>query len=160
MTVFRTFGHFIIAVFWLILIFSPVYAGVFDNFSGSWRGTGKVVLKNGTTETVKCKIKSVIEVNGTRVYHKVKCKSDSKKINVRINLIANKRSISGKWSASGAVEGSVYGKVKGKTLNLQLSGRGISAVLYLTASNCYQKLSLAGEVGKIRKLSVQLKKSC
>jgi len=73
---------------------------------------------------------------------------------------ANKRSITGKWSASGAVEGSIYGELKGKTLNLQLSGRRISAFLYLTASNCYQKMSLSGKIGKIRKISVQLKKSC
>ncbi len=139
---------------------APAFAGVFDNYSGTWRGSGKVFLKNNRRETVKCKIKSIVEVYGSRIYHTVKCKSDSQKIKVRISLSSNGRSVVGNWSASGAVDGDIRGIVKGNALKLQLSGRRISASLYLKASNCRQRMSLRGKIGKIRKIYVQLRKSC
>jgi len=139
---------------------APAFAGVFDNYSGTWRGTGKVLLKNNRRETVKCKIRSTVEVYGSRIYHIVKCKSDSQKIKVRISLVSNGRSVVGSWSASGAVDGDIRGIVNGNALNLQLSGRRISASLYLTASNCRQRMSLTGKIGKIRKIYVRFKKSC
>ena len=160
MSVFKASGHLLTIGFCLLFSTTSAPAGVFDNYSGTWRGTGKVIFKSGKRETVVCKIRSVVEINGTRAYHKVKCKSDSKKINVRISLSAGNAIIIGNWSASGAVEGSVYGKVDGRSLKLQLSGRGISAFLYLATSRCRQKMSLTGKIGKIRKISVLLKKDC
>jgi len=160
MSRFQMFARILMALLFVSMISLPASAGVFDSFAGTWRGTGKVFLKDGRRESMSCKIKSIIEVNGSRAYHIVKCKSDSKKIKVRINLIANNLNISGNWSASGSVEGEVWGIAKGKALNLQLGGHGITASLKLTANKCTQKMSLNGEIGKVRKITVQLKKSC
>jgi len=135
-------------------------AGVFDNYSGDWRGTGEVVLKNNRREAIACKIKSTVEIDGTRAYYKVKCKNDNNKINVRINLYASGDNIVGNWSASGAVDGWIEGKISGNWLNLELSGQKISASLKLTASKCRQKMALSGKIAKIRKIIVQLKKNC
>jgi hypothetical protein len=160
MSVPRKVGHLLILIYMLVFMAAPLSAGVFDNYGGTWRGTGEVILKDGRRETIVCKIKSTIEVNGMRAYHKVKCKSDSNKINVRINLNAENGDIIGDWSASGAVEGLIQGTVSGNSLNLQLSGRKISAALKLFAFNCRQRMSLTGKIGKVRKITVRLKKDC
>ncbi len=160
MSVSRMAGRLLSIIYLLVLMPATVSAGVFDNYSGTWSGSGEVVLEDGRQETINCKIWSTIEVNGTRAYHKVKCKNDNNKINVRLKLIAENGGIIGDWSASGAVEGLIQGTVSGNSLNLQLSGRKISATLKLSASNCRQKMSLTGKIGKITKLNVRLKKDC
>ncbi len=160
MTVSRLTIRLLIIAFSLVLMPAAVSAGVFDNYSGDWRGTGEVVLKNGLRETIVCKIKSTIEVDGTRAYYKVKCKNDNIKINVRISLYASGDTIVGNWSASGAVDGWILGKVRSNGLNLQLSGQKISASLKLTASKCRQRMALTGKIGKVRKITVHLKKNC
>jgi len=160
MTVSRLIARLSIIGYLSVVMPATVSAGVFDNYSGNWRGTGEVVLKNNRRETITCKIKSTIEVDGTRAYYKVKCKSDNNKINVRINLYASGGDIVGNWSASGAVDGWIEGKVRGNWLDLQLSGQKISASLKLTASKCRQKMALSGKIGKIRKITVRLKKNC
>ncbi len=147
-------------IFPLALWPSAVSAGVFDEFSGTWRGTGQFTLKDGRKETVDCKIKSNVEVNGTRIYQNVSCKSVSQKIKVRISLIANNKTIAGSWSASGAVEGYIQGYARGRSLNLRLSGRRISATMNLYTFACSQKMTVTGKIGKVRKISVQLKKNC
>lgn len=160
MSAFRILNSTLFIIIWTSIISTSVSAGVLDIYSGTWRGTGEIVLKDGRRESVNCKVQSTVEVNGTRAYHKVKCKSDSKKINVRINLVANERYVTGNWSASGAVEGDIKGSVHGKSLRVQLSGHRISASLNLSASHCRQSMVLNGKIGKIRKISVQLKKNC
>jgi len=147
-------------VFLLALWPTVASAGAFDKFSGTWRGTGRFTLKDGRTETVACKIKSTVEVNGTRVYQKVKCKSASRKIKVRISLVANRQAIGGSWSASGAVYGYVQGYARGRSMNLQLSGRRISASMKLYTSACSQKMTVTGKIGKVRHITVRLAKNC
>ncbi len=144
----------------LFLVPVPVVAGAFDAFAGNWRGTGNVVLKDGRREKVECKIGSITQLSGTRAYQKVKCKSNSKKINVRIYLSSNASSIAGNWSASGAVEGNVSGRIKGGVMNVQLTGHRLFASLRVRTSRCRQKMSLSGKIGKIRKIAVLLKKDC
>lgn len=133
-------------------------AGSFDNFGGSWRGNGKVVMKNGSTKSVSCKIKSNVQFNGTRTYQNVICKSGGKKFGLRISLNDNGGNIAGNWSASGAVDGGVYGRAKGRIITLYLNGRRINATLKISTSPCTQKMSMSGTIGKVRKMVVNLKK--
>lgn len=156
----RMIARLLIISYVLGITNATVSAGVFDLYSGNWRGTGEVVLKDSRKETIACKIKSTVEVDGTRAYYKVKCKNDNNKINVRINLYASGDNIVGNWSASGSVDGLIEGKISGNWINLQLSGQRISASLKLTASRCRQKMALNGKIGKIRKITVRLKKKC
>ncbi len=156
----RVFSLTSFFVFSLALWPTVASAGAFDEFSGTWRGTGQFTLKDGRTETVACKIKSTVEVNGTRVYQKVKCKSASQKIKVRISLVANRQAIGGSWSASGAVAGNIQGYTNGRSMNLQLSGRRISASMRLYTYACSQKMTVTGKIGKVRHISVQLTKNC
>ena len=156
----RVFARTLFFVFALALMPTMASAGAFDEFSGTWRGTGQFTLKNGRTETISCKIKSTVQVNGTRVYQKVKCKSASRKIKVRISLVANRNTIGGSWSASGAVEGYVQGYANGRSMNLQLSGRRISADMRLYTYGCSQKMTVTGKIGKVRHISVQMTKNC
>lgn len=160
MSAFRSCARLLLVNLSLSVMSIPVSAGVFDSYAGTWRGTGKVTLKNGRHETLVCKIHSRTEVNGTRVYHKLKCKSDSENINVRINLSADKQKIYGNWSASGAVHGTIRGKAHGNSLDLQLSGLKSTIALKLAAFKCHQNMSLAGKIGNIRKISVRLNKGC
>ncbi len=156
----RAFARTLFFIFSLTLVPTAASAGVFDEFSGTWRGNGQFTLKDGRTETVSCKIKSTVQVNGTRVYQKVSCKSASQKIKVRISLIANRQAVGGSWSASGAVEGYVQGYANGRSLNLQLSGRRISANMTLYTYACSQKMTVSGKIGKVRHIAVQLAKNC
>jgi len=156
----RIFARALLFIFPLALWPTVVSAGLFDEFSGTWRGTGQFTLKDGRTETVACKIKSTVEVNGTRIYQKVSCKSPSQKIKVRISLVANRQTIGGSWSASGAVEGYVQGYANGRSMNLQLSGRRISASMKLYTFACSQKMTVTGKIGKVRHITVQLAKNC
>ena len=160
LSAFRKFARALFFILPLTLIPTGVSAGIFDEFFGTWRGTGQFTLKDGRTETVVCKIKSKVEVNGTRLYQKVSCKSASQKIKVRISLVANRQTIAGSWSASGAVEGYIQGYANSRSLNLQLSGRRISAAMSLYTSVCSQKMTVAGKIGKVRQISVRLTKNC
>jgi len=156
----RAFAQTLFFILALALAPTTASAGVFDEFAGTWRGTGQFTLKDGRMETVSCKIKSTVQVNGTRVYQEVKCKSASQKIKVRISLIANRQAVGGSWSASGAVEGYIQGYASGRSLNLQLSGQRISANMTLYTYACSQKMTVSGKIGKVRHIAVQLAKNC
>jgi len=156
----QVFARILFFIFAVALMPTVASAGVFDEFSGTWRGNGQFTLKDGRTETVTCKIKSTVQVNGTRIYQKVSCKSASQKIKVRISLVANRQRIGGSWSASGAVEGYVQGYANGRSLNLQLSGRRISANMKLYTYACSQKMTVSGKIGKVRHITVQMVKNC
>ena len=151
--------YFVIAMIGSTFISSlEARAGSFDNFAGSWRGNGKVVMKNGSTKSVSCKLKSSVQLNGSRVYQNVTCKSDGKKFGLRIKLNDNGGKIAGDWSANGAIDGGVYGRAKGRNVTLHLSGRRINATLKIATSTCTQKMSMSGKIGKVRKMVVRLKK--
>lgn len=137
-----------------------VSAGVLGELGGTWRGNGRVAMQDGHSEKVRCTVISSVQMNGTRAYQKVKCKSASNNINVHIKLSEKAQKISGSWSASGVVEGSIYGKADGRSMKLHLNGYLISAALNLTTSACTQKMALSGKIGNIRKLTVNLRKSC
>ena len=75
MGLFRPLQFLMIVAIATVFGTSSLLAGVFDLYAGSWKGKGSALMKNGNREAISCKVKSITELQGTRIYQIVKCKS-------------------------------------------------------------------------------------
>jgi hypothetical protein len=119
-------------------------AGPFDDFTGSWTGTGTIQLGDGRKERIRCQAtyqprgRPGIDINA-----RLACASDSYKFELAGELQANANNISGRWSElTRNIGGSITGAANGNRLQVLAESSVFSATLFLVTRNRQQTVSI------------------
>jgi hypothetical protein len=91
-------------------------AGVFSEFGGSWKGTGRVSDIHGKSEALSCKSSNNPSQDGVAMALSLVCASDSYRVDFHADLYTDGQALHGTWSektrdASGNVEGDITPQV-------------------------------------------------
>ena len=83
-----------------LLGFAPQNAesadGPLAHFAGSWSGNGKITVKDGTSERIRCR--STNNAKGNALTLSMRCASDSYKFDLASDIAAEGANISGSWN--------------------------------------------------------------
>jgi hypothetical protein len=145
---------------WMVMVL-PAHAQLapFAGLSGSWTGSGKVALSDGSNERLRCRAAYRVDPSGVRLQQTLKCASDSYMFDLTSEVLSEGSRISGTWSeASRNVSGTLQGRLTGESINLVADTVGFSANLHLTTRGNRQNVSIESQ-GDIRSVSITMTRS-
>lgn len=115
----------------LALVVEPARAqdqDPFAKFMGRWVGEGRLGIRNGSTEQVKCRVTYTKGEVARQVQQSIRCASAAGSIEVKSEVSHNGEELSGTWKELvHDLQGNVSGKVTDKGLRVRVSGQGMTA---------------------------------
>jgi hypothetical protein len=157
------------ATFAIVLLFaSQTYAqrgaaasaGPFMGLSGSWSGSGTVVLSNGSTERIRCRANYAVGRDGNTFQQELRCASDSYKFELRGNVSHSGGQISGTWSeATRNTGGNISGRASEGQVQALVLGPAFAANLAVTTRGDRQSVSIRSEGTEVTQVSISLNRA-
>jgi hypothetical protein len=125
---------------------------------GYWTGTGKIVLNNGNSESVKCVV--TYKVTGAQLKQNVRCAGQGYSLNGTADLvIAPSGAVTGSWTENTyAAKGDVVGKTTDRGFSLAITGPTFTAVMDATTTACKQSLDIVPKGLDVSRISLGLGK--
>ena len=145
---------------WMVMVL-PAHSQLapFAGLSGSWTGSGKVALSDGSNERLRCRAAYRVDPSGVRLQQTLKCASDSYMFGLSSEVLSEGSRISGTWSeTSRNVSGTLQGHSNGDSISLVANSVGFSANLHLTTRGNRQSVSIESQ-GEIRSVSITMTRS-
>lgn len=138
---------------------SPLQASpITDALEGEWSGSGKLTLRSGETERIRCR-GTVRSQTANTVDQKFNCASSGKNFGFSSSLHFSGNRVRGSWSGQGR-DGTISGRATRSSIRARLTSADGTGSLSASINGCRQSLNITGWASEMRSLSVQLKKSC
>ena len=129
----------------------------FAGMSGVWSGRGTISLEGGAREAIRCRATYAVRNDGNALQQTLRCASDSYKIELTSNVVANGSKLSGSWSeATRNVSGDVRGTTAGGRFQVVVSAGTFSADLVLTTKGNSQSVVIRSEGGEFKGANIAL----
>jgi hypothetical protein len=114
-TIVRLFGTIGFLLLLAAQCFDPAAAepsSPFHKLAGRWTGEGRLGMKEGGTETVKCRVTYFLEGDGNQLRQNIRCASASGSIEIMSSVAYAAGALTGSWreltrNMSGELEGAV-----------------------------------------------------
>jgi len=140
-----------------LLGFAPQSAQAADgplaHFAGTWSGNGKITVKDGTSERIRCR--STNSAKGNALALSLRCASDSYKFDLASDIAAEGANISGSWNeTSRGVVGSLSGKISGSNITATATSVGVTAALLIKTSGNALSVSIRSPGSEVSEVSV------
>ncbi len=131
--------------------------GPLAQFAGSWSGSGKITVQNGSSERIRCRSSNNAGGNGMSM--SLRCASDSYKFELASDITSNGGNLSGSWNeTTRGVVGSLSGKVAANTIQATANAVGFSASLAIRASGNSLSVSIRSPGSEISEVSISMAK--
>ena len=135
---------------------TPVLAGPFSAFYGTWSGRGHATFNGGARENLMCK--GYYTGKGQSMNMALRCASPSNKIDMRVKLTGNGKTVTGNWEErTFNASGTGTGSISNTHLKLKLEG-GIIGQLNVSLGTDSQLVSLKTEGGVLTAVHLKLKR--
>ena len=148
------------AVVFVLLGVSGSYAQQthpFADMSGVWSGKGTISLEGGAREAIRCRATYAVRADGNALQQTLRCASDSYKIELTSNVVADGSRLSGTWSeATRNVSGEVQGTTAGGRFQVVVSAGSFSADLVLTTKGNSQSVVIRSNGGEFKGANITL----
>jgi hypothetical protein len=138
----KTLPLLLLAVTWAG---SPIAVGAgegdspFDKLAGRWVGGGKLVIADGTTETVKCRVTYLVSQQGAQVRQTIRCAAASGSIEVQSTVSHARSHLSGTWrELSRDMSGDATGTVTPDGFELEIKGSDVRATMHVAVKGAQQ----------------------
>jgi hypothetical protein len=141
----------------MILLASPGQAqsGPFANLAGAWSGSGKILIKDGGSESIRCR--ATYTVAGAGLNQVLRCASDSYRFDLTTNVTASGNNLSGSWSeTSRNVNGTLGGKISGGEIEALVEANGFAASLSMKTSGNKQTIAIRSQNTDLRGVDITL----
>jgi hypothetical protein len=145
---------------WMIMVL-PAHSqqAPFAGFSGSWAGSGKVALSDGSIERLRCRAAYRVDGTGAKLQQTLKCASDSYKFDLSSDVVSDGPQISGTWSESSrGISGTLQGRSNNGRISAVVDTVGFSANLDLVTRGNRQSVSIVSQ-GSNRNVSITMSRS-
>jgi hypothetical protein len=131
--------------------------GPLAHFAGSWSGSGKIVVKDGASERIRCR--STNSSKGDGLTLSLRCASDSYKFELASDISYEGGKISGSWNeTSRGVVGSLSGKATASNIQATAEAIGFSAGLSIRATGNSMAVSIRSPGSEISEVSITMAK--
>jgi hypothetical protein len=149
-----------VAFFLVSLAGTAVHAeGAFAGMAGNWGGSGTITLDDGSTERIRCRATYAVRADGNGLNQTLTCASDSYKINLASNIVAQGNTLSGTWTETARnVSGNLEGRGGGGSFQVVASGPGFTANIALTTKANKQSVVIKSD-SVFRVTSISLTRS-
>lgn len=123
------FGLFLAAAHTTTPLSAPMEpASPLDKLVGRWVGEGFLGIKDGASESVKCRVTYIPAKNSHQLKQTVRCASASGSIEVQSHIVHSAGSITGSWSElTRNMRGDLSGKVTPRGFQVMVTGTDLSA---------------------------------
>ena len=133
-------------------------ASVFSGFEGHWRGGGTVSLTDGSREAIRCRATYALRGDGGSLSVDVNCASDSYRVHIAANVVAQGDAFSGNWQeTTRQVGGAVTGRIPAPgemQASFETMGGGIQ--LGATVRGRRQALTMRSQGSDIQAVDISL----
>jgi hypothetical protein len=129
--------------------------GPLAHFAGNWSGNGKITVKDGTSERIRCRSHNT--ASGNALALSMRCASDSYKFDLGSDIAAEGANISGSWNeTSRGVIGSLSGKISGSNITATATSVSVTAALLIRTSGNALSVSIRSPGSEISEVSVTM----
>lgn len=102
--------------------------GPFERFAGRWVGEGRLGIRDGATEQVKCRVTYTPSRQGQAMHQSIRCASPSGSIDVQTDVKHSDGKLEGTWKElTRDWAGTVSGKVNDKGMRVRVLGDAFKA---------------------------------
>jgi hypothetical protein len=155
----RTFAA--IAVIAGVLAFAPGTSNAAENpfahFTGSWSGTGKITVQNGTSERIRCRGIYRAGESAATLTISLRCASDSYKFELASDVTYDGGNISGSWNeTTRSVYGQLSGRATANNISAQATAVGVTASIAITTHGNSQSVSIRSPGSEISEIAVSM----
>ena len=145
----RTSRHFtaaLAALAWLMASIAPGFAAdtsTFKDLPGRWVGDGKLGLKDGKVETVKCSATYFLSDDANELKQNIRCASASGTIEVKSVVSYKEGKLSGTWNELiYNLGGDLSGTVTPHGFRIAVRGSGLTANMDVILANGKQVVEI------------------
>jgi hypothetical protein len=129
----------------------------FDTLLGSWRGSGQIVLTDGSSERLKCN--AYYTGGGTQLGMAIRCQSESSNVEIRSKLSQSGGRITGTWEErTFNAEGTATGQASADRISLQISG-GVTGSMLVSYSGSRQSVAISTQGIALKSVTIDLTRS-
>ena len=122
---------------------AAVDASPFDKIMGRWVGEGRLGIRDGATEQVKCRVTYMRAGNADELQQTIRCASGSGSIEVRSSVTHTSGALSGSWTElSRNMSGDVTGIVTPKGFRVQIKGESLNANMDIVVLGAKQVIEI------------------
>lgn len=142
-----------------LLLASPGYAqtGPFSAMGGNWTGTGKIIVKDGGAERIRCRATYTVASAGSSLTQALRCASDSYRFDLNTNVTASGSSITGIWSEiSRNINGTIGGRLSGSDIDALVEANGFAATLEMQTRGNKQTIAIRSKNTDLRGVDITL----
>jgi hypothetical protein len=143
----------------MMLLASPGQAqsGPFANMAGAWTGTGKILIKDGGSESIRCRATYTVGGTGASMGQVLRCASDSYRFDLTTNVTASGSNLSGSWSeTSRNVNGTLGGRINGGDIEALVEANGFAASLNMRTQGNKQVIAIRSQNTDLRGVDITL----
>jgi len=131
----------------------------FKALPGRWVGEGRIGVKDGKPESVKCRATYFVNDKGDELRQNIRCASAGGKVEVKSNVIAKGGTLSGTWNELVYnLGGEMTGEVTERGFRIAVRGGGMTANMDVIVMNGRQLVEIQFFNSSIRGLTLILKK--
>lgn len=135
-------------------------AGSFESFAGHWQGGGTITLGDGSREAIRCKASYAAREDGDAMNIDVDCASDSYRVRILSQLVAQGDTFSGDWQeVTRQAQGSVTGLILGPgEMQADLRALGIEIRLSARATGDRQAIAIRVQGTDVQAVDIALRR--
>ncbi|MEH2514354.1 hypothetical protein V1291_005708 [Nitrobacteraceae bacterium AZCC 1564] len=132
----------------------------FAGMSGVWSGRGTISLEGGAREAIRCRATYAVRADGNGLQQTLRCASDSYRIELSSNVIANGGRLTGTWSeATRNISGELRGTTSGGRFHVTVNAGSFAADLTLTTHGNSQAVVIRSDSGEFRGANIRLSRT-
>lgn len=132
-------------------------AGPFSAMGGNWTGTGKILIKDGGSERIRCRATYTVAAAGADLKQALRCASDSYRFDLNTTVTASGNSVSGIWSEiSRNINGTIGGRLSGSDVDALVEANGFAATLAMQTRGNKQTIEIRSQNTELRGVDITL----
>lgn len=133
--------------------------GPFQDFDGAWSGSGKITMKDGTDESIRCRVNYMITESGRLLSQDLRCAKDSYKFELQTTVAHSNGTISGQWNeTTRSVVGSISGRLSGGEIAAIATSAAFTANLAISTRGNQQSISIKSPGSEVSEVSMTLRR--
>ena len=115
----------------------------FDRLAGRWVGEGRLGMREGQTETVKCRATYFVEDGGDQLRQNVRCASSSGSIEITSSVAHAAGALTGSWrELTRNMGGELSGSVNANGFKVAVKGSDLSANMDIIVKGARQIIEI------------------
>jgi hypothetical protein len=129
--------------------------GPLAQFAGHWAGSGKITVKDGSSERIRCR--STNGASGNTLTLSLRCASDSYKFELASELKSDAGEISGSWNeTTRGVVGSLSGRATASNIQATATAVGFTAALGIRSNGPSMSVSIRSPGSEISEVAISM----